>query len=459
MKRVDRSEGDVHQAEWRRDFRASRDAATRAWLEADDALFLHQALSTPCLDVLDSAAGDTLHALSGESWLDFHGNNVHHAGHGHPRILAAIREQLDRLPFCPRRFTNVPAIELARALLQRAPASLGKVLFAPGGSEAVSMALKLARLATGKPGVLSFLGSFHGATLDAISVGGEAHFREGMAPLLPHTHHLPPPVVPLSHRGTPEEEAQRHPEAVDFMLRRHPEIGCLFAEPFRYSHAIRPPAGYWSEVRRICDRFGVLLIFDEVPVCLGRTGACFACEAEGVEPDMLVLGKGLGGGVHPMAALLARPGLDVGGHTSLGHFTHEKSPVGAAAGLALIELIESENLLQKVRDDSVFFAKALQALGTVHAQGLQVAVEVADDATADRLLRHSLRHGLSFKISGGNLLSLAPPLTVSREHLTRAAGILHSAHTAAGSAAQQNETSRRGPPCYSSLVTPHSSLP
>ncbi len=452
MQHIDRTEGDINQASWRNEWRAALPESSRLLLDEDDRLFLHQSLSTPCLDVLDSASGALIRSVSGAEWLDFHGNNVHQAGHAHPRILAAVREQLERLPFCPRRFTNRPAIDLARELLRRAPPSLGKVLFAPGGAEAVSMALKLARLATRKPGVLAFWDSFHGATLDAISAGGEHLFRDPMEPLLPGFHHLPPPIVPPSHRGSAALEAQRDPDAIDFLLRREPTIGALIAEPFRYGFALRPPAGYWKRVRDICDRRGVLLIFDEIPVCLGRAGHWFACEPEGVEPDMLVLGKGLGGGVYPMAALLARPALDVGADTALGHFTHEKSPVGAAAGLALIDLIESENLLQKVRDDSAFFAEALQPLGNVFAQGLQVAVEVADDATADRILHHSLQNGLSFKISGGNLLSLAPPLTIPRAQLAQAIDILQGSNHAAGSAAERNESSRRGPPSYSATT-------
>ena len=189
-----RSEGELNISPRRQAWRQQQlDEDTKYWLEEDAKYFLHQSLSTPCLDVLARCKGAWLEDLQGKRFLDFHGNSVHQVGFGHPRVVQAIREQMETLPFCTRRYTNIPAIKLARKLTQLAPGTLGKVLFAPGGAAAVGIALKLARMATGRFKTLSMWDSFHGGSLDTISVGGEAIFRQDIGPLLPGTEHVPPP--------------------------------------------------------------------------------------------------------------------------------------------------------------------------------------------------------------------------------------------------------------------------
>jgi len=433
------AEGDTNLTDWRRRMADTADPDTRQLLTEDARLFLHQSLSTPCMDVVEHASGATLHCRGGEK-LDFHGNNVHQTGFAHPVVIEAIREQLDRLVFCPRRFTNATAIELAAKLVAIAPAPLSKVLFAPGGAEAVGMALKLARLATGRYKTVSFWDSFHGATLDAISVGGERLFRDGMEPLLPGALHMPPPVVPPSHRESAAIEAMRDPDYLDYLMRKEGDIGAFIAEPFRYSLALHPPADYWKQIQRICKRHGALLIFDEMPVCLGRAGQWFACQLYDVTPDILILGKGLGGGIIPFAAMLATPELDIGQHHALGHFTHEKSPVAGAAALATISVIENEHLLRRTRCKGREVLETLKALksrhegiGTVSGIGLQLAIELVDKKgkpdveRAGRVLHTCLTKGLSFKIADGNILSLAPPLNITDAELQKAIAILEQA--------------------------------
>ena len=169
------AEGDVNTSPLRREFEAAHvHAKTRAMLAADADVFLHQSLSTPCFNALASCDGIWLTDVEGRRVMDFHGNNVHQVGYRHPHVMAAVRRQLDTLPFSPRRFTNAAAVDLAAKLAALAPDPLGKVLFAPGGTLAIGMALKLARLATGRHKTLSLWDSFHGASLDAISIGGEA---------------------------------------------------------------------------------------------------------------------------------------------------------------------------------------------------------------------------------------------------------------------------------------------
>ena len=188
-----RSEGDLNLSPRREAWQHDHvDDQTRRWLELDSRYFLHQSLSTPCLNVLAGCTGATLEDLQGNRILDFHGNSVHQVGFGHPRVIDAVKQQLDALPFCTRRYTNIPAIQLAQRLAELAPGNLGKVLLAPGGTSAIGMALKLARAATGRFKTVSMWDAFHGASLDAVSVGGEAIFRNNAGPLLPGTEHVPP---------------------------------------------------------------------------------------------------------------------------------------------------------------------------------------------------------------------------------------------------------------------------
>ena len=162
-------------------------------LEEDARYFLHQSLSTPCLDVLKGCDGAAITTMAGRELLDFHGNNVHQIGFSHPKIIAAITAQMKELSFCTRRYTNIPAIQLAKKLTELAQGDLNRVLFAPGGTSAIGMAMKLARAATGRFKTISMWESFHGASLDAISIGGEAIFRQNAGPLLPGCEHVPPP--------------------------------------------------------------------------------------------------------------------------------------------------------------------------------------------------------------------------------------------------------------------------
>src|SRR5262245_37923383 len=195
---ADTSEGDVNTSARRAEWIARLDDATRTLLAQDEAVFLRQALSTPCLNAIVEAKGSVLIDAGGRRILDFHGNSVHQVGHGHPRVIQAVQEALARLPFSPRRYTNALAIELAARLVKAAPMQPAKVLFAPSGAAAVSMAMKLARYATRRHKTLSMWDAFHGANLDTISVGGEAIFRANAGPLLPGTEHVPPPS--MAHR-------------------------------------------------------------------------------------------------------------------------------------------------------------------------------------------------------------------------------------------------------------------
>ena len=176
-----RTEGDTNLSQARKKWQQTYlDQESKELLDLDNKYFLSQSLSTPCLNVLKSAEGSYLEDQQGKKILDFHGNNVHQFGFKNNKVIKAVKKQLDSLPFSTRRYTNSRAVELAQKLTEIAPENLNKVLFAPGGSEAVSMAIKLSRKITGNFKIVSMWDSFHGATLDAISVGGQAQFSRGM---------------------------------------------------------------------------------------------------------------------------------------------------------------------------------------------------------------------------------------------------------------------------------------
>jgi len=324
MEKLHRSEGDINISPRRKKWQEENlDRQTRALLAEDEKYFLKQSLSTPCLNAIRACDGIWIEDLQGRRYMDFHGNNVHQVGFANPEVIAAVKEQMDRLSFCTRRYTNRVAVDLAKKLAEIAPGDLNRVLFCPGGAEKIGMALKLARIATGRHKTISMWDSFHGASLDTISVGGEAIFRQDMGPLLPGAEHVPPPdeyhcIYNCRSRGGCDMMCARY---VEYILEKEGDIAAVIAEPIRSTPYIPKPE-YWRIIREACNRHGALLIFDEIPHALGRTGRMFTCENFDVVPDMLVIGKGLGGGVLPLAALIAREGLDVAGNRALGHYTH-----------------------------------------------------------------------------------------------------------------------------------------
>jgi 4-aminobutyrate aminotransferase len=434
-----KSEGDVNlspeRAAWAK---AHLSAGTLGMLQQDAQHFLHQSLSTPCLNVLRAAQGSWIEDVEGRRYLDFHGNNVHQVGFGHPRVIAAIKQQLDELSFCTRRYTCQPAIELASELGRLAPGDLKRVLFAPGGTSAIGMALKLARIATGRFKFVSMWESFHGASLDAISVGGEAAFRQGIGPLLPGCEHVPPP----DNRHCPFKCGAACnllcADYVDYVLEREGDVAAVIAETIRCTPFI-PPPDYWRRIRAACDKHGALLILDEIPIGLGRTGKLFAFEHYGIIPDILVLGKGLGGGILPLAAILARERLNVAADKALGHYTHEKNPVACAAGLATLQIIQEENLPERARVLGQHALTRLHGLavrhpivGDVRGLGLLLGMELLRNRTtlerateeAERVMYAALRRGLNFKVTMGNILTLTPALTISQAELDQAIDIL-----------------------------------
>ncbi|MEE8417010.1 MAG: aspartate aminotransferase family protein [Desulfobacterales bacterium] len=443
---LQQTEGDVNISPKRTKWQEKHiDAETRVLLKEDARYFLKQSLSTPCLNALRGCEGVYIEDLQGRRFMDFHGNNVHQVGFANPVVISAIKKQLDELSFCTRRYTNQVAVDLAKKLTQLAPGDLNKVLFCPGGTGAIGIAMKLARLATGRHKTISMWDSFHGASLDAVSIGGEAVFRQNIGPLLPGTEHAPPPdeyrcIFGCSKRGGCDLSCAKY---VEYILEKEGDIAAVISEPIRSTPYIPKPE-YWQTIRRACDRHGALLIFDEIPHALGRTGKMFTFENFKVIPDIVVIGKGLGGGILPLAAVIAREDLDIAGHQALGHYTHEKNPVTCAAALAAIEYIEKQNLVDHARELGEYTLQRLidfknkhPMIGDVRGIGLFLGIELVKDRIgreracdeAESVMYAALSKGLSFKLTMGNILTLTPALTITKDEMDEALDIIDACIT------------------------------
>ncbi len=434
-------EGEINTSAKRTKWAArNHDANTVALLDEDAHYFMHQSVSTPCLSVVAKAEGAHIEDTQGRRYLDFHGNNVHHIGYGHPGLKKAIAEQMDALPFAPRRFACEPALALAKKLTDIAPGDLSKVLFTTGGSDAVEVALKIARAATGRHKTISFWDAFHGAGFGAASVGGEQLFRShAIGPLLTGTEHVAPFACYRCPYGYPDDNGEPRLELckmtcaqfVRYVLEKEGDVAAVIAEPVRAVPYL-PPPGFWHAVRQACDDHGALLIFDEIPTGLGKTGRMFACDHDNVVPDILVMGKALGGGILPIAAVLAKPDLDVGSEFAFGHYTHEKNPVSAKAALTTIDIIEQEDLVENA---AILGAYAIEqfnnlkmnhkTIGDVRGRGFLIGIELVfdhDEKTpandlAEDVFYRCLDNGLSFKLTMGNVLTLTPPLILTQEQM------------------------------------------
>ncbi|WP_415265933.1 aspartate aminotransferase family protein [Acidovorax sacchari] len=433
---------------------------------------LHQ---TPPVAV--AAQGMTIVDAGGRRYLDASGGAaVSSLGHGHPDVIAAMHAQIDRLAYAHTSFfTTAVAEELADVLVAGAPAGMEHVYLVSGGSEAVEAALKMARqyfVEIGQPQRTHFIArrqSYHGNTLGALAVGGNAWRREPFAPLLAPATHVSA-CYPYREQGaqeTPEQYGQRLADELEaaILAQGADRVIAFVAETVGGATAgvLTPVPGYLRAVRAVCDRHGVLLILDEVMCGMGRTGTLYACEQEGVVPDLVTVAKGLGGGYQPVGAVLAQKriveamaagsGYFQHGHTYLGH------PVACAAALAVQRVIQRDGLLAKVRDDGVFFGEALrQALGgharvgDIRGRGFFWGVELVQDRGGKtpfdparkvhaRTKKEAMARGLLCYPMGGTVdgrvgdhVLLAPPFIASRAELQDIAGRLADAVDAATAA-------------------------
>jgi len=410
--------------------------------------------------VAASASGMTIRDAAGREYLDASGGAaVSSLGHGHPDVMAAMHAQIDTIAYAHSSFfTTEVAEELADELIRTAPAGMSHVYLVSGGSEAVESALKMARqyfVEIGQPQRTHFIArrqSYHGNTLGALAVGGNAWRREPFAPILVPATHVSPcyPYREQQEGETIEQYGLRLATELEaaILSQGADRVIAFVAETVGGATAgvLTPVPGYFKALREVCDRYGVLLILDEVMCGMGRTGTLHACEQEDVVPDLITIAKGLGGGYQPIGAVLAQKkivdamsqgsGFFQHGHTYLGH------PVACAAALAVQRVIHRDGLLEKVRDDGEAFGAMLrEALGThpnvgdIRGRGFFWGIElVADRARKTpfapalklhaQIKKEAMARGLLCYPFGGTVdgrqgdhVLLAPPFIASREDL------------------------------------------
>lgn len=393
---------------------------------------MHQALSTPVMNVLGKTEGPYIYDMQGKAYLDLHGNGVHNAGFSNPYVTQKVIEQLQSsLAFTPRRYTNQPAINLAKKLVDITPDGLSRVLFCPGGSEAIEMAIMLAKQVTGKWKTLSFWDSYHGTGFQSAAVGGEEHFNTGNGPMVPGAFHVEFPNYyrnPWGLTNTDDIDAE-YLRQMKIILHRNPDMAAVIGEPISATPVV-PSQNYWKEVQALCRQYGMLLIFDEIIEGFGRTGKMFASE-HFVTPDVLVMGKTLGGGLMPFAGIVTKEEYNILQHRSIGHFTHEKNPLCCTAGLATIECIEENKLVENSAVLGDYLLQQLAALqetypiiGNVAGRGLHIGIDlVKNRKTKERAIKeaeiimyHCMQNGVAFKIIEGNVVTMRPSLVIDKSH-------------------------------------------
>ncbi len=408
--------------------------------ERDTNVFLHQNLSTPVLQVIDYCQGAYLFDYDGKKYLDMHGNGVHNGGFNNPEIIeAAIAALNEKRTFTPRRYTNKGAVELAEALVDCAPQELTRVLFAPGGSEAIEMAIGVAKYVTGNYKTISFWDSFHGVGMQASSVGGELLFNKGRGPMVPGAFHVDFPNYKDNPWGFDKQidvdnEVLRQMKNI---FEKEGEIACVIGEPISATPVV-PTEYFWQEVKKLCDEYGALLIFDEVIEGFCRTGTFFACQ-QFVTPDILVLGKSLGGGLVPFAGILTKEKYNILQEYSVGHYTHEKNGLCASIGLAQVKFLVENNIMENVKTVGSYFMEELKKLcedyeffGYPSGLGLHLGLCVVKDKDsmekdcelAEKIMYKSMEKGLAFKLIEGSVITLRPALIITKEDVNFAINIL-----------------------------------
>jgi adenosylmethionine-8-amino-7-oxononanoate aminotransferase len=404
--------------------------------------------------------GIELFDSSGKTYIDASGGAaVSCLGHGHPDVLAAMHKQLDTLAYAHTGFfTSDVAEQLADRLIEDAPAGLDHVYLVSGGSEGVEAALKMARqyfVEKGEPQRRHIIGrrqSYHGNTLGALAAGGNEWRRSQFRPLLIETHHIDP-CFAYRLQDAGESDAAYAARAAQGLEDKILELGAdqviaFVAETVvgATAGAVPPVADYFKRIRAICDRYGVLLILDEVMCGMGRTGTLHACEQDGIAPDLLVIAKGLGGGYQPIGAVLLSAkifeafakgsGFFQHGHTYMGH------PMAAAAGLAVQEVIRRDGLLGNVVAMGDHLQRRLEErfanhhhVGDIRGRGLFRGVELVADRGSKQpfapelklnaaVKREAMARGLMVYPMGGTIdgvrgdhVLLAPPFIVTREQV------------------------------------------
>jgi putrescine aminotransferase len=363
------------------------------------------------------AEGCTIVDSTGKSYLDFAGGyGVFTLGHRHPRVVAAVKDQLDRIALSGRTMFNPLLGRLAKRLAELTPGDLRISFFANSGAEAVEGALKLARAATGRSTIVATEAAFHGKTVGALAVSGRETFRAPFGPLLADV------------RRVPFGDAEALRGALDAT------VAAVIVEPVQGEGGVNvPPAGYLRAVRALCDEHAALLIADEVQTGLGRCGTLFACDREDVVPDVLTLAKGLSGGVIPIGAYVARPSVwnAAYGKAPLLHTsTFGGNELACAAALAALDVLLEENLVENAAARGAQLLAGARAtmrrhpevIADVRGLGLLVGVELRREGYGGAIIPELLKRGVTaaWTLNEQRVIRLEPPLIVTEAEVATA---------------------------------------
>ncbi len=376
---------------------------------------LGQTSGSPLLLEISRAEGVYLYGPQGEKYIDLiSGVSVNNVGHRHPHVIAAIKEQADlylHLMVYGEIIQN-PQVRYAKKLLSLLPESLNTCYFVNSGSEAVEGALKLARKFTGRSRIISFMNSYHGSTLGAMSINGSELFKNKFRPLLPDVYFMKFNDVSSL-------------EMID------EQVACVVVEPVQAeAGVIWPENDFLRLLRDKCTGTGTLLIFDEAQTGFGRTGKMFAIDKFNVVPDILVLAKALGGGM-PLGAFIAPHDImnTLAYNPALSHITtFGGHPVCCAAGLASLEVIINENLVEKSAKKTEIFKECLKrsVIKEIRGEGLLMAVETGDKNLTEYIIKHAPEYGLllDYFLFCNTAFRISPPFIISEDEIKLACGKL-----------------------------------
>ena len=369
--------------------------------------------------------GCRIYDHTGKSYLDFCGGyGVFTLGYMHPKVVAAVREQLDHMALSSRVFFNAKTAALAKALADLAPGDLKITFFSNSGTEAVEAALKLARLSSKRTHIVSTFNGYHGKTMGSLTATGRDVFKQKFEPLVPEFEHVPFGDL----------------EALDRALAG---AAAFIVEPVQCEGGvIIPPDGYLRGARESCDRHGALLIADEVQTGLGRTGYLWGVDADNVVPDVMTVAKGLSGGVVPIGATIARHDvwMRAFGDSPLLHTsTFGGNPLACTAGLAALEVLVDERLVEKSKAQGAYLleqARALQqrfpeVVAQARGRGLVVGLELRHEGYGGAIIPECLKSGLTvaYTLNQQRVIRLEPPLVVTRAEIDEAIAIMAHALT------------------------------
>jgi acetylornithine/N-succinyldiaminopimelate aminotransferase len=377
--------------------------------------FLGQTSPAPLMVEIQSARGVYLYGPDGKQYVDLiSGVSVSNVGHNHPKVVGAIKKQVDSYTHLMvyGELILTPQIQYARHLAEILPPGLDTCYFVNSGSEAVEGALKLAKRFTGRSRIISFKNSYHGSTHGALSIQGSEIYRNAFRPLLPDTFQI-----------DFNDENSLH--LID------DKAACVVVEPIQgEAGVIVPQNDFLGKIRRRCSETGSLLIFDEIQTGFGRTGFMFAANRYSVLPDIILLAKALGGGM-PLGAFISSNRIMsvLASNPPLGHITtFGGHPVCCAAGEAALNVIIEENLAQSCNLKAALFKDLLKhpLISEVRGEGLMLAVQLKDKVYVPYIVANAQKHGLimDFFLFCDSALRLAPPLIITEDEITLACKLL-----------------------------------